>query len=180
MELPKFKYHPDPVKTGSFIKSDEICECCKEKKGYIYYGTLFADEDIEYLCPWCIKNGDAYKKFSVEFVDPNAIGDYGQLSQVSDEIKYELSHLTPSFYGWQEIRWWTHCNDASAFLGLFGKNELEALNDNALINQLKSEISLDDLTWTEYYDLLAVDDSPTAYVFQCIHCKKLAGYTDSN
>ncbi|MDK9806970.1 CbrC family protein, partial [Vibrio sp. D406a] len=33
MELPKFKYHPDPIATGVFEKSDDICECCSKAKG---------------------------------------------------------------------------------------------------------------------------------------------------
>ena len=28
MELPAFKYHPDPVATGSVLRSEAECCCC--------------------------------------------------------------------------------------------------------------------------------------------------------
>ncbi|MCK5338820.1 MAG: CbrC family protein, partial [Bacteroidales bacterium] len=33
MDLPKFKYHPDPLKSGSIVRSENECECCGKKRG---------------------------------------------------------------------------------------------------------------------------------------------------
>ena len=33
MELPKFKYHPDPVATGSIAPSVAVCPVCKQASG---------------------------------------------------------------------------------------------------------------------------------------------------
>ena len=68
MELPKFKYHPDPVKTGSFIESDEVCESCNKKTGYVYSGSMVTKNRPNSICPWCIADGSAHEKFEIEFV----------------------------------------------------------------------------------------------------------------
>jgi hypothetical protein len=34
MSLPTFRYHPDPIATGSIIASDETCLCCEQERGY--------------------------------------------------------------------------------------------------------------------------------------------------
>ena len=42
MDLPHFKYHPDPIKTGSVKESDEPCECCEKARGYVYAGSPYS------------------------------------------------------------------------------------------------------------------------------------------
>ncbi|MCU9953286.1 CbrC family protein [Burkholderia pyrrocinia] len=34
MSLPAFRYHPDPLATGSVIRSDARCMCCGDARGY--------------------------------------------------------------------------------------------------------------------------------------------------
>ena len=64
--LPAFKYHPDPVATGS-IKADPDAPClaCNRIRGYIYEGPAYS-EKYDYLthslCPWCIADGSAAKE----------------------------------------------------------------------------------------------------------------------
>lgn len=36
MDLPKFKYHPNPLVTGAIEPSEVACECCGKARGYIY------------------------------------------------------------------------------------------------------------------------------------------------
>ncbi|MCW7460446.1 CbrC family protein [Leptospira bandrabouensis] len=180
MNIPKFKYHPDPIKTGSIVPSDEICICCGQKSGYLYFGPVYTEADIEeQICPNCISNGLAHSKYKAEFTDIAAVGDYGHWDDVSESIKEEISYRTPSFMGWQQERWWTHCNDAGIFLGRAGFEEIKEYG-NQLIEELKNECDINDVDWEEYFKALSIDDSPTAYVFQCIHCKKLGGYSDSH
>lgn len=55
MQLPSFKYHLDPLSTGSITESESICECCEESRGYIYTGPVYAEvELVDAICPWCI------------------------------------------------------------------------------------------------------------------------------
>ena len=62
--LPFFKYHPDPLKTGSFQRVDEpaVCPCCGEKTPVIYTGPFYAIDNVEGLCPGCIASGAAAEK----------------------------------------------------------------------------------------------------------------------
>lgn len=178
MTLPNFKYHPDPIKTGSIEESDTVCKCCGESRGYIYTGPVFSEEELDdCICPWCIANGEAHKKFDAEFTDLDGIGDYGSWEETSNEIKEEVSFRTPGFSAWQQERWWTHCNDAAAFLGAAGKNEIEEHGEE-LIAELKKETSYNEEEWNYYYKSIDKIGSPTAYIFRCLHCGRLGGYSD--
>lgn len=126
MELPDFKYHPDPITTGSIRQSDAVCVCCGQVRGYIYIGPVYAvDELNEQICPWCIASGDAHERFDATFVDPAGVGDYGSWEPVPREVVEEVTSRTPGFTGWQQERWWTHCGDAAEFLGPVGREGAE-------------------------------------------------------
>ncbi|WP_412524086.1 CbrC family protein [Burkholderia sp. S-53] len=40
--LPAFRYHPDPLATGSVIRSDARCVCCGDARGYVCAGPVHA------------------------------------------------------------------------------------------------------------------------------------------
>lgn len=178
INLPEFKYHANPLKTGSIISSEQSCVCCDKERGYIYVGPVYATEELDKcLCPWCIADGSVHIKYDAEFVETDGIGGYGAWDSVKDRVESEIAYRTPGFSGWQQERWWTHCNDGAVFLGVMGKNEVLELGSE-LVSYLKSESGVPDSDWPDYFDGLSQDGSPTAYVFQCLHCKKLGGYTD--
>ena len=177
-ELPRFKYHPDPVSTGSIAASDAECKSCGLARGWIYGGPTYCTAELdELLCPWCIADGSAHEKFAVEFVDPIAVGDYGSWSSVPQAVIEEIAFRTPSFNGWQQERWFTHCNDAGIFLGCAGKRELEKM-EQALLEAIKLETGYDQEQWLEYFEQMDADYGPTAYVFRCLHCNTWGGYSD--
>jgi uncharacterized protein CbrC (UPF0167 family) len=114
MELPEFRYHPDPRGTGVVVDSDAECLACGQARGVIYTGPVYAEEELEQsLCPWCIADGTAAEKFEAEFTD---VG-FGVPEDVPDSVTAELSERTPGFLGWQQEHWLYHCGDAAAFLG---------------------------------------------------------------
>lgn len=177
--LPTFKYHPDPLATGSVIESDTVCECCGEARGYIYVGPVYAEEELEDgLCPWCIDDGSAHETFGAVFTDEDGIGDYGEWDSVPDEVVEEVACRTPSFSGWQQERWWTHCGDAAAFIGRGGHKELSALGQEATAAIQASTGLADGPEWQALFHALEKDGSPTAYVFRCLKCGALGGYSD--
>ncbi len=100
-----------------------ICDCCG-KITNIYYNTpFFSVDNIDYLCPVCIANGNAAKKFNGTFQD-----DYSVDEGVEDMNKLdELIHRTPGYCGWQQEYWRAHCGDYCAFLGYVGAAELKSL-----------------------------------------------------
>jgi uncharacterized protein CbrC (UPF0167 family) len=178
MELPTFKYHPDPLATGSIEASDRRCLGCGKARGFIYKGQAYAEEElIDAFCPWCIADGTAHEKFDAEFVDSEGVGGYGVWESVSEEIIAEVAYRTPGFTGWQQERWFTHCADAGEFLGRAGQKELIAHGPNA-IAAIKEEIGFEGIEWKEYFESLDSEGEPTAYVFRCRHCGAFGGYSD--
>jgi uncharacterized protein CbrC (UPF0167 family) len=178
MNLPSFKYHPNPVETGSIEASENVCECCGQARGFIYTGSVYAVEELDdAICPWCIDDGTAHKKFAAQFVDSAGVGGYGEWEKVSDEIVGEVAYRTPGFSGWQQEMWFTHCADAAEFLGVVGKEELEQLGTEA-ISAIKTEIGFEDEEWEDYFQYLDKNEGPTAYIFKCRHCGKFGGYSD--
>lgn len=178
MDLPKFKYHPDPVASGSIVEADTTCECCGEAKGYIYAGPVYSEDELDdALCPWCIADGSAHDKFGASFTDEDGVGDYGNWDAVPEPIVQVVAHRTPGFSGWQQERWWTHCGDAAAFIGRAGHKELAAHGQQA-ISAIRESTGLVDGQWDRYFAALDKNGSPTAYLFRCLKCDALGGYQD--
>jgi uncharacterized protein CbrC (UPF0167 family) len=178
VSLPSFRYHPDPIASGSIIASAVACVCCESARGFIYTGPVSAKEDLEnVLCPWCIADGSAAARFSAEFVDRKAVGGYGDWESVPDEVVDEVTLRTPGFCGWQQEKWWTHCGDAAEFLGVAGSAELQ-LQWPGAIPAIRATMRYGFTDWAEYLAALNRDHGPTAYVFRCRHCGLLGGYSD--
>ena len=179
MTLPTFKYHPDPVDTGMVEPSDTECECCGKSGGHIYVGPVYAEDEYdECICPWCIADGSVHEKLDAEFHDVDGIPGWAMdADDVDDAVKEEIAFRTPGFNGWQQEQWFTCCDDGAAFLGRAGKDELESRWPDA-IPAIKDSTGLDGTEWETFFAALSRDDGPTAYVFQCLHCKKFGGYQD--
>lgn len=176
--LPAFRYHPHPLETGSVVPSPKVCHRCGQQRGYIYTGPVYVEAELdEAICPWCIADGSAAQVFGAEFTDPEGVGGYGAWDAVPPETVEEVAQRTPGFSGWQQERWWTHCGDATEFLGRAGRRELEAVWSGA-VPALMAEAGLDADGWREFATGLEAEGSPTAYVFRCRRCGQLGGYTD--
>jgi uncharacterized protein CbrC (UPF0167 family) len=178
MDLPKFKYHPAPLNTGSIAPSDEVCEVCGTAKGHVYCAGTYGLRELTSVCPWCIADGSAHEKFDVEFTDRTLIGGV-EWEAVSQEIADEVAFRTPGFSGWQQERWFTHCGDAAEFLGPMGKEQIERVGPEAM-EVLRGESAYAAKQWKSYYESLDAERGPTAYLFACRHCGKLGGYSDSH
>src|SRR5258708_2690237 len=98
MSLPIFKYHPDPMASGSIEPSDTTCACCEQPRGYIYTGSVYSTEQLdEQLCPWCIADGSAHTKFDAEFTDSEGIGGYDSDVPLPTPVVEEVAFRTPGF-----------------------------------------------------------------------------------
>jgi uncharacterized protein CbrC (UPF0167 family) len=76
MTLPKFRYHPDPIASGSIVGSNEPCRGCGNARGYVYAGPIYSEaERDEQLCPWCIADGSAHGEFHALFADAERFGE---------------------------------------------------------------------------------------------------------
>lgn len=178
MTLPNFKYHPDPIASGSISPSDKVCLACEQARGYIYNSSVYAVQELDdAICPFCIADGTAHEKFDAEFADAASVGGYGEWETVANQIVAEVAYRTPGFFGWQQERWFTHCGDAGEFLGAAGKAELEHYGLEAL-EALRKEAGLSGEDWQAYLQVLNKESSPTAYIFKCRHCGVFGGYSD--
>jgi uncharacterized protein len=144
MDLPHFKYHPNAYKLDLFKKSKKSCQCCGQARGYIYDKSVYSTDDIDALCPWCIADGSAAKKFDAEFIQgiepQNEISkdDFTQPDTLDSAIVDELTQRTPGYVSWQGEYWLTHCNDGCEYHGDVQQNELLTLPE-ATISLFKQE-----------------------------------------
>lgn len=179
MNLPTFKYHPDPIASGSIRTGSETCKCCKQARGFIYVGPVYTEKDIEdALCPWCIEDGSANKKFEAEFFDANEIPDGAP--PASAEI---VITRTPGFAAWQGVDWPVCCNDLMAFLEPIGIDEIRTRKYYTLEGQLMMhivhEMGISGGAATRLLQSLHKDRGPAAYAFKCQTCDNLTAKIDS-
>jgi uncharacterized protein len=174
MTFPLFRYHPDPIASGSVAESETQCLCCEQKRGFIYTGPVHAEDTLEKkICPWCIADGQAAEKFEAVFTDKAGIG----ADELAVETQEKVARRTPGFASWQQERWLSCCNDAAAFLGPMGYEELKKFGPEAAA-AVKEHCGLEGDEWLNFLRSLKRDEAPTAFVFQCLHCSAIRAYTD--
>ena len=177
MNLPAFRYHPDPLGSGSIVESQEKCRCCNQKRGYICEAPVYAEEDLDgKLCPWCIADGAAFEKFDALFVDSEAFAD-----GIPEAAMDEISQRTPGFSSWQTEQWPACCDDATAFLAPAGIKEVrENYRDveSGLLSHIIYEMKISGGAATRMLQSLNRDSGPTAYLFRCLHCEQYHFYID--
>jgi uncharacterized protein CbrC (UPF0167 family) len=174
-ELPTFRYFPDPVAAGAVAPADDVCQCCERSRGWIYHGSFYSEQEIDDLCPWCIADGSAAARFDGEFTAD--IGWGLPRWDVPRDVIDVIAHRTPGFPTWQDRRWWTHCDDGAAFVGMAGTDEMTALGDEA-IEQIRTtaEVAVDQ--WGQLLPILRADGDAAVALFRCLHCGAHGGYLD--
>ncbi|MFL6138445.1 MAG: CbrC family protein [Frankiaceae bacterium] len=176
--LPAFRYHPDPVATGSVVPEAGRCGACGKERSHRYVGPSYGDEDPpEALCPWCIADGTAAERFGLLFTDILARDDWSALTA---QLRDELLHRTPGFSGWQPERWLPHHGVPAVYLGPQGIDDLRLLGPDA-VEAVRAEAAGSGLppdAVDGWMAALARDRSPTAYLFRCETCSAYVGYSD--
>jgi uncharacterized protein len=166
--LPAFRYHPDPIATKSIVESDKQCACCEQARGYIYVAPVYAVDDLDdSICPWCIADGSAAKKFDATFVDDHPLHNANIASGIIDEV----STQTPGFFSWQQEVWLTCCADACEFHGDATKNDLTKIEAGSL-ERLLDDLGLEEGDWPSFVAGYEQGGDPGVYKFVCRHCKK--------
>jgi uncharacterized protein CbrC (UPF0167 family) len=162
-ELPSFRYHPDPVATGVVKPATTQCPVCGQRRSHVYEGPFYTIERVNGVCPWCIQDGSAARRYNGEFQDA-ASCEPVDLPEYLDE----LLHRTPGYSGWQQEVWLSHCGDFCAFVGYPNWNQLEPLVDELTTDfqRTKGEMNLND---DEFVQSLRAG-SLYAYLFKCLHC----------
>ena len=170
MTLPTFRYHPDPVGSGSIIQSENICLCCGAARGWIYTGPVYAELDLDdAICPWCIADGSANKKFGATFV--------------ADCSLDEICERTPGFSAWQSESWLECCGEPASFITPAGITELRKLDrslEGVALNHVIYEMNISGRAAIRMVESLNKDKGPTAYVFRCLRCAQYLLNVDSH
>lgn len=166
IELPTFKYNPNAESLEIIKKEKTTCPVCGQDRDYVYEGPFYSVDEVEGICPWCIKDGSAAKKYDGEFQDAASCDPVDK-----EEYLTELTTMTPGYSGWQQERWLSHCGDFCALKNYVGWTEIKDLKEE-LKDDLK-EIKADyGLTQEELEKYLVNNGSMQGYLFQCLHCKK--------
>ncbi len=163
--IPEFKYHPNPIETGAFIKGDSRkCDCCGNATEIWYESPFYSEGDIDCICPDCISNGSAAKKFDGEFQDSCSV------DEVTDKQKLdELIHRTPGYHGWQQEYWPAHCDDYCAFIGYVGWDDLIKIGIDKEIEESYGD-QIDGWDIEELKQVMINGGSVQGYLFKCLHC----------
>jgi len=164
--LPPFRYHPDPLATGSFEARGGVCKSCGLQRNIMYVGPVYSRfPDIRgNVCPWCIADGSAHEKFACTFVDDFPLKDLPQA------IILEVTTRTPGFASWQQDEWLSHCGDACAFLGDASRETLAKFKAGERRAVFNESTDIDDDDWSKFVSNYAPGGDPSVYHFRCLSC----------
>lgn len=166
MELPRFKYNPDPINAKVIKKNKTHCPVYDKEKEYVFVGPFYSVEEIEGICPWCIHDGSASKKFDGDFFDAASLESVENNAYID-----ELVHRTPGYIGWQQESWLSHCGDFCAFIDYVGWEEIKDIANDLVedIEKIKRRMRL---TQEEFEKSMVNGGSHQGYLFRCLKCGK--------
>jgi uncharacterized protein CbrC (UPF0167 family) len=165
MLLPRFKYHPDPLSTGSIVASNEVCEVCQQARGFVYAVPVYCLHQPKAVCPWCIADGSAARALEAMFSDDDPLISGG----IPEAVVEEVTRRTPGYASWQQEVWMTHCGDACAFLGDASKETVSSLAGTEREALLHRE-GLRQADWERVAAGYEPGGDPAVYHFRCLHC----------
>lgn len=176
-DLPSFRYHPDPLASGSVEPSDAACACCGEARGFAYVGPVYSEDALDgALCPWCIASGEAFRRFGATFVDSEAFAEDADRAHVDTIVE-----RTPGFNAWQSERWPSCCGEPAAFVTPAGIADIRTrfrYQEASLMTYIVHELGISGGAANRMLEGLSRDSGPTAYVFTCLHCDNAPVYVD--
>lgn len=162
--IPVFRYHPDPIKTGAVKQKQTECPVCNRECEYVYEGPFYSADEVEGICPWCIKNGDAAKIYDGKFQD-----DFLIEVEIKKEYLEELVFRTPSYSSWQQSLWLVHCDEPCAFVDYVGWDEIKDIKDN-LQDDIEKIKKNRNMSQDVFENSLKKGGNHQGYLFKCIHC----------
>lgn len=166
MDLPKFRYHPDPIATGAIVSTDKACNVCGQERGYKYSSTMYARMQVDCICPWCIADGTAAEKLDGMFLDDYPLKSAGAPQPVVDEVCLR----TPGYNSWQQQIWQSHCGDACEFHGDASEAEIANLSGEVLEEFLTRE-GLKAEHWPRLQENYVPGGDASIFKFICRKCR---------
>lgn len=161
--LPTFTYVSEKYAHKIFKKNTVKCDSCQQTSDYVYTGPIYMPGDTEpTLCPQCIHDGSAAKKYRASFNEIDGRG-------LETSIRNAVCKKTPGYSSWQDQNWATHCHDACVYHGDASEKDVAEASE-----QTRAQ-------WMEYYDMqeddwshfmkdYRPDGDQGVYKFICRHC----------
>jgi uncharacterized protein len=171
-ELPFFRFNPNAYDLGFFEEVEGVCEACEKPRSVRYASSFYSQDDVDYLCPWCVADGTAARVFDGEFSDYAGIegvgGDPSEPATVDEAEAQEVAERTPSYTSWQQEEWRSHCGRPCAFIGDIGSADLaEYLHEPDFAADVDGGLGWDpDLLRTH----LSAGGDLAGYLFACLTC----------
>jgi uncharacterized protein len=177
---PVFRYHPDPLATGSAVRSDYVCGVCGIRRETRYQGPIYGQQP-DALCLHCIHSGEASRALGTVAVAVDGSGRLETPAEFSDAVDVpedvpltvveEVTRRTPGFTGWQQPSWLYHCADGAAFLGPAGYADLQPYPDAlGMLRQDYRRLGWSGEETERFLQQLDRTGEPTAYLFRFLHC----------
>ena len=178
MNLPYFPLYPNAYRLQVFEDVAGVCEVCETPRHYRYTGLFYSQEEVGYICPWCVANGAAAAKFSGRFNDEmgiegtefgaeNAAGVVNVTWTISDANISLISRHTPAYQSWQQGRWLVCCDQPCAFVDYADSAMLEPIWHEIEADVMNNGIPVD---WVKSH--LRVNGDFAGYLFLCLDCGK--------
>lgn len=173
--LPDFPYFADPLADGCFEARPTLCEVCGQQREWAYVRGIYAEDEPESLCPWCVADGRAAAKFDGTFQDVD-FSDTASAESVSAVLT-----RTPRIAMWNPIHWPDHCGECCTYLGTLTPSEQPGIASQESIRREAAEIARSiSQTWTADDALdCAEQGTLTLHLFQCRTCQTYALSPDS-
>ncbi|GHF36747.1 hypothetical protein HNQ07_001283 [Deinococcus metalli] len=162
--LPDFRYYADPYGDRTIIEEDITCRVCGAQRAWKYDGVLYAADELDAICPWCVANGHAAEKFDGCFQDvmfPEA---------ASEESVLWVLMRTPSVASWNPFEWPEHCGECCRYIGDLRNHRHPGYIESASVQTDLFEISRK--TGLTRDEVLSWADTGSIYLrlFQCVQC----------
>jgi uncharacterized protein len=174
--LPVFRFHPDPVQSGSIERSAAACRACGRARGWIYVAGCYAEAELDRaLCPWCIADGTAHAKFDATFHDLVLPAD------ADPEVIREIAERTPGFANFNPFDWPACCGAPMAYREPAGIAEVRARYpalEAGLMESIVHDLRLAGDRARRFLESLQRDFDPCVHVFSCPACRALRGAID--
>jgi hypothetical protein len=95
------------------------------------------------------------------------------------EAKDELRYRTPSYRGWKQKVWLSHCGDYCTFIDCVGGKEIRPLlDDPILFNDVRESAEEVRLIMDEFLDSMHKDGWHVGYLSRCLKCGHYRLYHD--
>jgi len=171
-EFPIFTYYPNAKEVFERQENNKevICECCGKKTKY-YYTHMYTAKKVDCICPICVSNGEAAKKFNGQYNQ-----DIENYQNLPKEISNAILYKTPGYYTWQGEYWLTHCKDACMYLGDVGITELKEMG---IFDEVMKEYE-ESGGYLNARENLVKKGNLAGYLFRCRHCGKYKIWVDAS